>query len=268
MFSVGTLLAGLLLTLGSAGCASHNHSQKVIFLDGAGHLGAATSVARGMRAAGYDGDFDRFVWTSFMLWGADHLLAARSDLNASRLASQVEEFRNAHPDGRIVLMGLSSGTEVIRNALARLPDGVNVDTVVFFQSSISATTDLSPSLEHVRNKLFATCSPKDLILGGLLVTADGKTDKPAGRTGFKVPRAVPAARRTSYTKVLNLPWQSKYDLWGWSGGHVDSTSSEFVRRVIYPRTFGSQSGAQDSQPRGTSPQHEENAAAGVKINKS
>jgi pimeloyl-ACP methyl ester carboxylesterase len=235
------LWAGLLptscLLLLASGCASHDPSRKVIFLDGAGNFGAGARIERGLRAAGYDGAFDHFVWTSFLLWGADHLVAARSDLNANRLADDIQKFRRAYPDGYLVLMGLSAGTAVITNALSRLPEGVEVDAVVFFQPSISADADLSAALPHIRHKLYATCSGKDLILSGLLINADGGTGAPAGLGGVRVPRGLPEVRRRAYSKVVNLPWQEKYDLWGWNGGHIGSTAPEFVRRVIYPRAF-------------------------------
>ena len=232
-----TLICLIALTICLAGCADVDPSQRVIFLDGAGHFGAATSVKHGLRGAGYKGEVRGFVWTSGLLWGADHVLATHSPFSARRLAGQIEDFRESYPDGQLMVMALSAGSAVAVNALERLSEDVMVDDVVFFQPSISATHDLSPALRHVTHRLYATCSRRDAILAGLLVNADGKPGPPAGRNGFRVPLGLSKAQRNEYRKVVNLPWLSKYKRHGWNGGHVASTRSRFVENVIAPRVL-------------------------------
>jgi pimeloyl-ACP methyl ester carboxylesterase len=209
----------------------------VIFLDGAGHFTAGGNVKKGLRLAGYDGQFKTYVWTSFLGWGADHLLVAGSSLKAKGLADRIEQFRREHPDGDIHVMGLSAGTAVVLNALERLPEGTEVDTVVLFSSSVHANRDLTPALQHVRRALYATCSRYDLILGSLVITADGATGSPAGRTGFRIPPGVPKEKRVAYAKLVNLSWTPNYVAYGWNGGHVAATKAEFVKHVIAPRVM-------------------------------
>ncbi|UCG16903.1 MAG: hypothetical protein JSV19_02480 [Phycisphaerales bacterium] len=212
----------------------------VIFLDGASHFTAGGSVRRGLRSAGYEGDFQTFVWTSFLGWGTDHLVVARSKGKADSLAKRVAQIRERVPDGQIHLMGLSAGTAIVLNALERLPAGVDVDSVVLFSSSVSADRDLSPALRHVRKKLYATSSKEDLILRSVAITADGRRGPPAGRTGFRVPRSLPYGERAIYAKVVNLHWRPAYSAFGWNGGHVSATAPEFVRSVIAPRILSQQ----------------------------
>ena len=227
----------LALAIVGGGCASRDPSQRIIFLDGASHCGCGWSVSRGMRAAGFQGEFRGFVWTSFLLWGADHLVAARSPAKADRLARQIIVFRHMHPDGYLALMGLSAGSAVILAALERLPDDVQVDYVVLFQPSVSASRDLGPALRHVKEALYATCSGQDAILAALPVNADGQPGPPAGRTGFRVPLGLTESQRQPYRKVVNVPWRPTYRRYGWGGGHTASTKPRFVQHVLAPRVL-------------------------------
>jgi pimeloyl-ACP methyl ester carboxylesterase len=219
------------------GCGSSVRSPLVIFLDGAGHYTAGGSVKTGLREAGYKGAFETYVWSSFLLWGADHFVAARSSHKAQALADHITRARRVCPKGRIHVMGLSAGTALVVSALERLPEDVEVDTVVLFESSVSAERNLLPALRHVRGRLYATCSRGDVILAALPVNADGGSGPPAGRTGFRVPHGLTPAQRAAYAKVVNIPWKPNYVAFGWNGGHVPSTSSEFVRCVIAPRVL-------------------------------
>lgn len=187
--------------------------------------------------AGYDGQFRGFVWTSFLLWGADHLLAARSTLNAKNLASYIQRYYRDQPDGQLTLMGLSAGSAVILNALERLPEGVEVENVVLFQPSVASGHDLTPALAHIRGKLYATCSRQDALLATLSVNADGQSGAPAGRSGFRIASGLTTKERRLYTKVVNLPWRKQYRQYGWRGGHVTSTNHKFVKHIIAPRVM-------------------------------
>jgi pimeloyl-ACP methyl ester carboxylesterase len=229
------LLATAMLS-GTTGCgATELETPVVIFLDGAGNLTAGGSVRRGLEHAGYDGTFQTFVWTSFLGWGADHFLVTKSSIHAEELAERIARIRERDPGGQISLMGLSAGTAVVLNALEELPPGVQVDKVVLFSSSVSANRNLSPALDHVRGAMYATTSRNDLILSSLVVTADGRNTSAAGRTGFRIPSGLSSRDRDNYRKVVHLNWKPGYVAFGWDGGHVSATNSEFVRAVIAPR---------------------------------
>lgn len=232
------LMAGAAILTGAGGCSTPTTAAHVIFLDGAGHLGAGATVREGLRKSGYKGSFEEFVWSSLLLWGTDHLIGARSGLHADRLADKITEFRRAEPNGYLAVMSLSAGTNIALSALERLPDDVQVDYVVLFQPSVSSKRNLGPALRHVKKRLYATASRRDAILATLLLTADGKAETPAGRDGFRCPRELPRADRAQYAKVKNLRWRSKYERFGWDGGHTSSTGSKFVKYVIAPRMRG------------------------------
>ena len=56
-----------------------------------------------------------------------------------------------------------------------------------------------------------------------------------GMSGFVPP---PGAKRDIVelyeAKVRNMPWRRMYSRYGYDGGHTDSTSVEFIRRVVTP----------------------------------
>jgi len=192
-----------------------------------------------MKAAGYRGAFETFMWSSLLGPGADHLLAARSKLKAKQLAKRITKIRHKNPDQPLHVMGLSAGTALIVAALAELPEDIYVDTVVLFSPSISATHDLSAALRHVRGRLYATCSEHDGILSALVVNADGQRGRPAGLRGLRIPPGLHDRPKdlAEYRKVVNLPWRGAYTAFGWHGGHVEVTRSSFVRAVIAPRVL-------------------------------
>jgi len=107
--------------------------------------------------------------------------------------------------------------------------------VVLFAPSISAKHDLSNAMGHVRGCLYATSSPRDGILGGLRISADGKCGHPAGLYGLRIPSRV--KRYDLYSRVVNLPWRAAYADLGWNGSHTGATNRQFVERVIAPRVL-------------------------------
>jgi len=230
------LVCAILLT----GCSSQKPTGHVIFLDGAGHLGSGSSVKRGLRDAGYDGDFHGFVWTSFLLWGVDHLVAARSERNQRRLIDRIKDIRRKDPAGYVAVMGLSAGCAVVMLALENMPDDLMVNDAVFLQPSISSNRDLSRALAHVKGRMIVTSSRRDAILAGMAVNADGGFGRPAGRIGFRIPNSIAPSGRRNYRKLVTIPWKRKYRRLGWGGGHVTVVRSDFIENVIGPYIVSAQ----------------------------
>lgn len=220
----------------ATGCSKPTGGPVVIYLEGASWGASAGSVERGLRDAGYDGRFETFTWTSFLGPAHDHFVNASSGLIAKRLARRIEAHREADGEAPIRVMGLSAGTSLVLMALERLEGGVMVDDVVLFSPTCSARYDLTRPMRHVRGRLYATCSPHDGIASTLIVNADGKSGPPAGLNGFRMPtRAGSTESIDAYGRVFNLPWQSTYVGYDWSGSHTGVSSRRFVQAVIAPR---------------------------------
>ncbi len=224
----------LIITAALTGCQARMTCPRAIFLDGAGWFSGDGPVRSGLHRAGYPGAVERFEWTSLLGPISDYLLATPSHPKVAALASRITKLRLANPDGQIILMGLSAGTSIVVYALERLPGDIQVDYVVLLSPAISSRHDLTGALKHVKHTLYATCTPHDMILTGIS-TADQRNDKPAGLVGLKLPKRMNAVKRKLYSKVVNIPWRPGYVAYGWGGGHVSVTSSNFIRVVIAPR---------------------------------
>ena len=222
----------LSLLLGS-GCSTIEEGPRVIFCDGAGWSGSHRPVSAGLRAAGFRGRVESFAWSTLLGPGADHYLVARKKSKGEELAARIVEIRKAHPDASLHLMGLSAGTAVVVFALEQLPDGVRVDNVVLFSASLSERHDLATAMQHVRGRLYATCSMRDRILSGVGVTADGLSGRPAGLGGLRIPDRMRSD--DGYARVVNLHWRPAYAGFGWTGTHTGVADKRFVQHVIAPR---------------------------------
>jgi pimeloyl-ACP methyl ester carboxylesterase len=219
------------------GCAAADRGPTVFYLDGAGWYSSSGSVRQGLKDAGYTGDFDVFTWSAFLGPAHDHFVNASDKGIARRLARRIEAARAKNGDAPIYVMGLSAGCSLVLSAIEQLKDDVQVDGVVLFSPSVSATRDLTPVMRRVRGRLYATCSPHDAIIAGMAVNADGLSGPPAGRAGFKLPRKQSPETLTAYRRVVNLPWQPAYVGFDWNGSHTAVTRSRFVSAVIAPRLF-------------------------------
>ncbi len=220
-----------------AGCGDPQEGPITFYLDGAGWYGSSGSVEAGLRAEGYEGTFRTFSWSAYLGPAHDHFVRSKSTITAKRLARRIQKARRANETRQINLMGLSAGSAVILAALERLDRDTMVDNVVLFSPSVSARHNLTKAMRHVRRNLYATCSPHDGILRGLLINADGVSGPPAGKTGFRLPRSPNQYSLEAYQRVINIRWRPSYVGFGWDGGHTSVTEPIFVQSVIAPRVL-------------------------------
>jgi hypothetical protein len=251
------LVAVLLL----AGCAEENDfdstyngsssSRKgkgqnglVVYLDGAGNLGyGQDTVPEGFRAAGFRGDIENIIWTSFTGPLGDQVIRANAFLRADEVTRKIVKFHNNYPDAPVYVVGLSAGTGVAVWGVERLPAEVKVDSLVLLGSSLSSTFNMSKCLRHVKNKVFVLTSSQDAVLSGFIPvtgTIDGAyLVEPAGLVGFRPPARVgPDDLKAYQEKIVNVPWQSSFESLGNAGGHTDATSFAFVKEYIARRLLG------------------------------
>jgi len=217
---------------------------KTFFLGGAGPLGSvvgSVDVPRGLRKGGYRGAIEVFGWQS--VFGGtlrDQMDRSRNQGQAERLAQRIKDYLDHYPGRRVNIIGLSAGTGIATWALESLPPEYDVGSVVFLGSSLSRQYDLTTALRHVDGRLFCFYSPKDPVLRfGLRIagTVDRETFEPnaAGLSGFALPADVDDETRQLYRRrVRNRPYHERYRQYGYYGYHADSTSSEFVAKIIAP----------------------------------
>ncbi len=233
-----------------AGCAEtrkHNRWEKygkVYYLDGAGNLGfGQDTVPRALRAAGFRGDFESVIWTTFTGPLGDQVIRINARLKANDLSKRIISYRRRYPSAPVYIIGLSAGTGVAVWAVEDLPAGMMVDDIVLLGSSLSNNYDMTKCLRHVKGKVYVLYSSRDAILTSFIPltgTIDGSYFvQPAGLTGMYPPEHASRETIELYRKKLvNIAWRPSFERLGYAGGHTDATSYAFVKYFIAPRLLG------------------------------
>jgi hypothetical protein len=214
----------------------------VLYVDGAGAGGLlldwSREMQRGLRDAGFRGDFRQFVWQTGLGAVSDECASVRYKREKARaLTDEIRLVRMAHPGGHTHLIAASAGTAVCVFALEALAPDEGVDSVILLSSALSSNYDLTSALGHVRTNAYVFTSPNDALLK-LVMPVLGTSDRQfvdarvAGLAGF----VRPAVQRSStgYDKIREISWRSDWTAFGNAGGHTDCTNRAFVKEVIAP----------------------------------
>lgn len=214
------------------------------YLGGAGPIGNVGSldIPHGLQDAGYSAAVEVFTWQGLTHAG-DQINLSRNREKGAELASEIRIYRRAYPNNKINIIALSAGTGVATWALEYLPEGVQVDQVVFLGCSLSSRYDLTRALRRVQGRLYVVYSPTDPILSKVVwytgtVDRASAEDGIAGLRGFRLPPVMGPDTERQYSKVYNIPWRIDFSDAGYDGGHIDCTSREFVRRYVGPTITG------------------------------
>jgi pimeloyl-ACP methyl ester carboxylesterase len=189
----------------------------------------------GLRDGGVDADMELYDWTEHLGWiGALQAYQHNKD-EAQKVADRIAGRERADPTQPVLLTAESGGTGVALWALERLPDGVQVDSVVLIAPAVSPGYDMTRALRHVRSRMYVLTSPLDLLILGAGTTVFGTTDgvrsAAAGQRTFQRPAG---ADPLQYEKVTTMPWRLQWAIYGDFGGHVGAVSPLFARDVLAP----------------------------------
>lgn len=216
------------------------------YVGGAGPIGniGSIDVPSGLQDAGYRGYTEVFTWQSVTA-AIDQFALARNRGKGAELADRIRMRSRESPRAPIHIIALSAGTGIATFALERLPETVRVKSVVFLASSMSSRYDLSRALRRVDDGLYLFYSPDDPILS-TLVPYTGTVDRRdaeigvAGLQGFRPPPAAlqAADTRELYARVHNVRHRPSFNRYGYEGGHIDTTSREFIAKVVAPLLLG------------------------------
>lgn len=240
----GMMMAVALLA-GLTGCVDYTAAERyeqglVVVLGGAGNLTASPNqIQRGLDNGGVDHAIEIFQWSE-----SHNVLADQTDIAANRaaagnVAQRLVAYMDSYPGRPVHLVGLSAGTGIAVFALEQMPPGRSVDGVCLLASSLSDAYDLTRALEHVRNEVTNFQSNAiDLVLGvgvGVAGTVDRGKGIAAGLGGFKLPPSASARTKALYAeKLVEMPWDASYILYGNAGDHLGASSSGFVKHFMAP----------------------------------
>jgi pimeloyl-ACP methyl ester carboxylesterase len=241
-------LLGVICIILAAGCSTAvvapNRSNIVMVVPGVGGDGAAyAQVVHSLEVQGSDdclcvSDWGSswpvfFISVSSMQWHRDAEL---------RLAQQITQWRQKHPEGRIVLIAHSAGAGVALGAVARLEPGIVAGPIILLAPDLSPDFDLRPALGHA-DVIHVFYSSKDEFFQGIGPEIVGTYDRVhcdgAGLKGFTLANLDASEKG----RVIQHPYRDDWQKLGNDGGHYDWLAEPFVAGVIKPIIDGDSGGS-------------------------
>jgi len=225
---LGVVLGGLIPLVG---CNDPTERfGKTYYLDGAGNWGfGVAEVASGLRAAGYQGHVEVYLWTTSFNPAIDQVNRPMAHLRAAILTGKIQDYLRRYPDNDVNIIALSAGTGVAVWAVEALEPPFKVNNMILLGSSLSYDYDMRKALRHIKGKVIVYYSPHDSVLEGpvrWLGTIDGKVGvDSAGLAGLHPPGG-------GQGKIINIGWSPRFLKYGWTGAHTDCTSESFVRAEL------------------------------------
>jgi len=192
-------------------------------------------MVQGLRDSELDADIEVYDWTAGDP-GIDALLAyERNREQAKHVAKMIGEKFREDPRRRITVTGHSGGAGLAAWALEKLPDDVQIDSLVLLAPALSPKYDLTSALRHVRGKVYVFTSPLDIAVLGIgtkvFGTIDGVHTEAAGKVGFIRPNGADEAQ---YAKIVPLPYRREWMRFGNIGDHIGPMKTAFAREVLGP----------------------------------
>jgi len=211
----------------------------VFVVGGVGGIDPLTPSAEwALPRAGVPHEIRDFRWT----YGTGSILHDLQDFRrlhgkAVELAGLVRDYRTAHPDRPIYLLGHSGGAGLSLEAAALLPPAT-LERIVLLSAAVSPGYDLTPALRATRGEIVSFHSDLDRLWLGWGTTQFGTVDRyygpSAGRTGFTVPAGLDEEGRAAYERLVQVPWRPELLLEANVGGHHATVRPDFLTKYVAP----------------------------------
>ncbi|MBI4581115.1 MAG: hypothetical protein HY718_15535 [Planctomycetes bacterium] len=223
----GLTIAVFLLVGCEAGGSSTDPFGRTYYIDGAGNWGyGVAEIHQGLRRAGYRGSIINYTWSPTFNPALDQTVGRPvAHLRGADLGKEITAYLAKYPDHEVNIICLSAGTGVGVWACENIQPPAKLHNLVMLGSSLSSDYDMRQALANVAGRVYVYHSTGDMVLQGpvrTLGTIDGKLGADAaGLVGLR-----PRGLKTD--KIVNIPWSSRYERYGWTGAHTDATSEPFV----------------------------------------
>jgi pimeloyl-ACP methyl ester carboxylesterase len=193
-------------------------------------------ICRGLNAGGVDWGIDLEDWTSPL----GLLYNLRAELHnrqkANRIAIRIAEYKFAHPDNPVVLIGQSGGGGMALWIAEAMPEGQYIDGLILLAPAISPGYMVDFALSKTRLGVLNFYSERDWLFLGLVTTLygtmDGEHSASAGRVGFLLPPG--RGRPKEYDRLFQIAWHKQMAAAGHTGGHLATSAEGFVKHYVAP----------------------------------
>jgi pimeloyl-ACP methyl ester carboxylesterase len=211
----------------------------VIVVEGIGGFNVMGPVAKAaLHQAGIAHEVREFTWSHGFGQFLKDLQDTRYLLNkAEELAAWIGRLRAAEPDRPIYLVGHSAGTGIVVRAAELSPPG-SIDRLILLSSALSPTYDLRSALVATKQGIVSFHSPHDRVMldwgTRQFGTVDRHYTRSAGLQGFQVPDTLSDADRILYSRLVQIPWQSRMILQCNIGQHNGPCFPGFMMAEVAP----------------------------------
>jgi pimeloyl-ACP methyl ester carboxylesterase len=152
----------------------------------------------------------------------------RNFSTAAQIAADLAQWRRAHPDEKLYVVGYSGGGGMVTVVTAALPDDVHIDRLILVAPAISPDYPLVERvLPHVNDFAANFASALDLQVGWgtrTFGTIDRKYTASAGAVGFEI----------ADPKLLQRLWSADDIPYGHFGNHLSYLSGRWQDAKLLP----------------------------------
>ena len=194
------------------------------------------TIVEGLAAGGVDWGIDLQDWTLPLgpLYNLRNELGNRQ--KAGEIAIRIAEYKFAHPDNPVVVVGQSGGGAMALWVAESMPENQHLDGLILLDPAISPGYMVDFALSKTKRGAISFYSEKDWVFLGfgttLYGTMDGRHTSSAGRVGFSVPAG--SARPKAYDKLFQIAWHKQMAAAGHTGGHFSTSAKDFVKNYVAP----------------------------------
>jgi pimeloyl-ACP methyl ester carboxylesterase len=200
-----------------------------------GYLPPDYNMLSGLREAHVEARLFHYDWTENAPGMGALQAYGMHQVEAQKVADLLALHLKADPHSPVYLIGHSGGCAIAVYALAKLPKGDQIDTLVLLAPALSPTYDLSAALAHVKGNVYVFSSTLDqLILSTgtrAFGTMDGIRTDGAGFDGFVRP---PHGDVNLYAKIVPEPYREEWIKYGDLGDHIGTLHRRFAQAIIGP----------------------------------
>jgi pimeloyl-ACP methyl ester carboxylesterase len=231
------------LMLGTVFAQEQAPPKALFVVDGAGgFFTCSNAYLRGAATISPDVQVIPHLWShGFRRYLADQMDQTHALRKGHDLASQITNWKNAHPGGKAWLLGHSAGCHVAIHAAANLPADC-LEKTALLVPSCSTKADIQGALRASRLGVHVWYSESDWLVLGIVMKISGcgddrSTSRAAGRFGFQPVPQNPADIELMRNRLRQYPWQRDHATLGHNGGHYGPYRAPFAQVVVLPILF-------------------------------